>query len=54
MRNDKYCGDYGTDEHEAGLPNGEGNYNTDIHNVIAGRGFPFSSFDCFYHSAKNN
>ena len=54
VRPDKYCGDYGTEEHEAGLPNGEGNYNTDIHNVIAGRGFPCSSFDCGDPSTTNN
>ena len=39
VRPDKYCGDYGTEEHELEVQNGEGNYNTDIHNVIAGRGF---------------
>lgn len=54
VRSDKYCGDYGTVEHEAGVPNGEGNYNTDIHNVIAGRGFPCSSFDCGDPSTTNN
>ena len=48
------CGDYGTEEHEAGVENGEGNYNTDIHNVIAGRGFPCSSFDCGDPSITNN
>ena len=54
VRPDKYCGDYGTEEHEAGVENGEGNYNTDIHNVIAGRGFPCSSFDCGDPSITNN
>ena len=54
VRPDKYCGDYGTEEHEAGVANGEGNYNTDIHNVIAGRGFPCSSFDCGDPSITNN
>ena len=54
VRPDKYCGDYGTAEHETGLPNGEGNYNTNVHNVIAGRGFPCSSYDCGDPSITNN
>ena len=54
VRPDKYCGDYGTAEHETGLPNGEGNYNTNVHNVIAGRGFPCSSYDCGDPSTTNN
>ena len=54
VRSDKYCGDYGTEEHELGVQNGEGNYNTDIHNVISGRGFPCSSYDCGDPSITNN
>jgi len=54
VRSEKYCGDYGTEEHELGVQNGEGNYNTDIHNVISGRGFPCSSYDCGDPSITNN
>ena len=54
IRPDKYCGDYGTDEHGQGVANGEGNYNTDVHNVISGRSFPCSSYDCGDPSVTNN
>ena len=54
IRPDKYCGDYGTNEHEQGVENGEGNYNTDVHNVISGRSFPCSSYDCGDPSTTNN
>ena len=54
IRPDKYCGDYGTDEHEQGIENGEGNYNTQVHNVISGRSFPCSSYDCGDPSTTNN
>ena len=54
LRADKYCGDYGSEDFVDGVENGQGNYNTDVHNVISGRSFGCASSDCGDQEITNN